>query len=760
MYRLALTSLFIIAFAAQAAFSAQKNILILNSYEQGFAWSDDINKGIWNIFIDSVNINVHILHMNIPTEQMFPSFTGDNSNALLRLSKIKIKFDVIITVDEAAFDFAQKYRNELWNGAPIVSCGINESNLKSLTKKDSLWTGIVEDYNIKGMIDFIKTAQPNVKRIAFVTDRTRFGTYIKNLITDYKNDDPDINIEEWESPAWESLPKFLRYLDTQRDAIVLAGVNFNDSIRSTQKLWKITTEYTNKNSRAPVYTFWNSGVKNGILGGDVIFASVMGENTGKIALAILEGKETGKKNFWDFRKTSNQTVLDEQATIQRNLNPNNFSIETIRLNKSDSWLSKYQKYVSDMQNVVVAQSAIILIICLIFYAYYRFSYRRLLREADQTKNASRAKSTFLANMSHEIRNPLNSILGFSELLLSKNKGEGYNALTDEQSEWVSNIRLSSYLLRDTLNNILDYSKLEVGKIKFEEAEVDIFDLCDELISVCRHYLLYKNNVRLYVMPSLELPRFVIVDAVRLKQVLVNLISNALKFTNSGSVRLEVKPIAFKSAAENNGVNQTTVLFEIIDTGVGISADGLKKIFKPFEQIYSGETRKYNGAGLGLTIANEILANMHSKLTVKSKVGWGSNFHFSLKLESQNSVTYLSEYVFMKSQRVTIYSVDINVLKYLKEAFFAVNAICNDINNEELIFSATDQNLLMAEADSFSDYDFLRIEKIYPRVILFFYEGWKIKQVRAAHPNFEYFSTPVQSGGILSAVSRLYSKNPV
>jgi signal transduction histidine kinase/HPt (histidine-containing phosphotransfer) domain-containing protein len=239
-----------------------------------------------------------------------------------------------------------------------------------------------------------------------------------------------------------------------------------------------------------------------------------------------------------------------------------------------------------------------------------------LREAAETLSFTKTK--FLATMSHEIRIPMNSILGFSELALD-------NAISPKTRDYLSKIKTNVEWLLHIINDILDISKVESGKMEFEKIPFDVH----EMFSSCRTLIMPKaveKNIMLhfYVEPSLG--KKPLGDPVRLRQVLVNLLSNAVKFTNTGMVKLN----AVLRAVDDKTI---TMYFEVKDSGIGMTADQIGKIFEPYTQAGAEITRKYGGTGLGLAITRDIVEMMGGKLTVESTPGIGSKFSFELTFDT-------------------------------------------------------------------------------------------------------------------------------
>ena len=236
---------------------------------------------------------------------------------------------------------------------------------------------------------------------------------------------------------------------------------------------------------------------------------------------------------------------------------------------------------------------------------------------DAAETANRIKTTFLANMSHEIRTPMNSIIGFAELAQQ-------NSSPEKIMEYISNILQSAKWLLQIINDILDISKIESGKITLEYIPFDIHDI----LTHCRmtvNPLIEEKKLSLHCNTDIENNKKLLGDPIRLRQVLINLLSNAAKFTFSGSIKLKVTVVSKTD-------NSVTLHFEINDTGIGMSIDQIEKVYEPFMQADNSVTRRFGGTGLGIPITMNIIEMMGGKLIIESKIGIGSKFSFDLTFE--------------------------------------------------------------------------------------------------------------------------------
>jgi len=291
------------------------------------------------------------------------------------------------------------------------------------------------------------------------------------------------------------------------------------------------------------------------------------------------------------------------------------------INTDSLWQSQNES------NLIIIGSLllVILIIIFLFLSIIRTinNARKDLQQSESelrvaktlAEQANKAKSEFLANMSHEIRTPLNGVIGFTELLQS-------TPLTAVQFQYVKNANASGRNLLGIINDILDFSKIEAGMMELEIIKTDIIDLLNQSADIIK-FSADKKKLELLLNIAPNIPRYAYTDAVRLKQILANLMGNAVKFTEKGEIELKV-------SYENTEGNYGKFSFSVRDTGIGISVAQRSKLFKVFSQADSSVTRKYGGTGLGLVISQMIANKLNSKIEIESEPGMGTTFNFDIE----------------------------------------------------------------------------------------------------------------------------------
>ena len=352
----------------------------------------------------------------------------------------------------------------------------------------------------------------------------------------------------------------------------------------------------------------------------------------------LEGKRIG-----DVVKgiDTNIKKLNEARSVARKSIPYNFELKVYKKDGTPVWLSVSNTPILDANGIIEREIEIINDI-----SERKQAEIQLLEAKEQALQLSKAKEMFLSVMSHEIRTPLNAVIGLTHVLQQDEKLES-------QIQSLNLLEFSSDNLLNLINDILDLSKIEVGKMDLETTPINLSDLLKDIVDSLS-YKANENGVNIKYEIGENVPNLIMADKTRLYQIFINLINNALKFTKKGFVQVAVSLISIQK-------NQTILHFEIEDTGIGIAENKLDSIFEAFTQAETDTARKYGGTGLGLSITKKLIELYNGKIEVKSILGQGTIFYFDLKFDNfrEKIMQHTSEIDFNKLINTRILVVDDN-----------------------------------------------------------------------------------------------------
>lgn len=465
--------------------------------------------------------------------------------------------------------------------------------------------GLLNKYDVERNLELMCSLYPSLEHIAFVSDNTYGGISLQALVKKVMSERKDLSLtlidsrdgEEHAAQLIEGLP---------RNSAVLIGT-WRVGSDGQYLLYSSIDKLLAGNPSLPVFSLTGSGIGSVAIGGYIPEYSTGANRIIQQILAYYRGDREAVR----FVPTAEEYRFDRRKLTQFDIPDYKLPSGSVVVDSVESKLKKYEYFFTVGS---VAFIVLVSFLVFLFFLYYRNKKLKVAiehREAELIEAKERAeesdllKSAFLANMSHEIRTPLNAIVGFSSLLAE----EGISP--EDRAEYNSIIGKNSNLLLTLINDILDISKLETGKIRFTWAKEDIAIICRQAITTTAH--IRKPGVECVFVPSQE-PFVVKTDVQRLMQVLINLLTNAGKFTEKGSITLAYE------VQQGSG----KVLFSVTDTGCGIPREMQGKVFNRFEKLNEFK----QGTGLGLAICKQIIQKMGGDIWIDSDYGGGARFVFS------------------------------------------------------------------------------------------------------------------------------------
>lgn len=618
-----------------------KNVLLVNSYHQGFSWTDSVTSGITSALKLHPEVKFYIENLNA---KEFGQSNFENEKDHIRKKYSGIVFDGILVTDNDALDFAFKYNDCLAPNQPVVFAGI--SNPEDYPLEGTGFYGFKELGNTENVLDFVRKLLPNAKRVLVLTDLTTTGMIYQK---DFQKQASRIGNMEVVFPKVINLDSIYAMVGdaNKYDAAYYLGINL-DAEGNSIDFFSVLDSI---NRRAKIPLFANDPVFNGIgvVGGSYQSGHKTGSEAARMLIQLMNPKfPKPAKHFFEINSDYffDRKILDKYG-ISIDLTPVGSKVihnPGFQESKYFIWIisvlfilllvvfylfqanrktKKAERRISNQFNKVQNQNAEL-----------ELAYQKLgeviaelettntqLKESNisletakkRAEESDNLKSAFLANVSHEIRTPLNSIVGFSSLLSESDLNE------ETRNSYIELIESNSESLLVLIDEIIDLSKIEAQQLtlKFQIFSVDalmtelfrMFELSQKIKSV---------ELRLHrISETKEL--FVYSDRVRVRQILINLLSNALKFTESGYIEFGYFEM------EDNKIQ----LF-VKDTGIGIKAEYQEAVFERFRKLNSDNGKVYRGTGLGLSITKKLVELLGGQITIHSEPGEGSIFFFTLE----------------------------------------------------------------------------------------------------------------------------------
>ncbi len=632
-----------------AAEAAGERVLLINSYHPQYSWTAELTRGVQQV-----------LHRRIDQEDLYIEFLDGRRmvddaayeaalKALLEQKYKRFTPSVIIVSDDYAYEFILNNRQQLFHAdIPVVFCGVNFFNPKFLKGKHNV-TGILEGTAIAQNLDLIQRLQPDVRKIVLLADQTSFGRrMIHNAhavlsLRERQFQKIPAEIEIVDNATMAKLDSLVSHANKNTAFLVL---NIHQTKDGQYFSFERDLARMSRLSKAPIYGMWGSlMINHGATGGMMNDPYQHGQAAARMALEILEGIPAERLPIQPSALFTPQ--LDYQLLEK-------YGIPLSRIPSNTRLYNQPVNYFQEHRDVILTSAAaiaalLLVIIILTLMNQQRLKATHLLRDLnlaldnrvaqrtrelantnlklkqarDQAESANEAKSQFLATMSHEIRTPMNGIMSLLELLQS-------NPDEQERKQMLTTVNESTSSLLTILNDILDMSKLEAGKFELEKRPFDPArvsqSVVDTLVSAA-----HQKKVLLTASIGHDLPRAVLGDAGRLRQILFNLLSNALKFSSKnvamdGQVELILKLVVPEEQ------HKVILSWTIRDNGIGMTPETVAKLFQPYTQAEATTAGKFGGTGLGLSISQQLTSLMQGTIVARSVYGQGSEFELTLPFE--------------------------------------------------------------------------------------------------------------------------------
>ena len=467
--------------------------------------------------------------------------------------------------------------------------------------------GYVYEYDVDKNIELMRRFYPDMRRVAFISDNTYGGLSMQALVKKEMEKYPDLETIWLDGRTETFMEVSERMRRLPQNTCVLLGTWRVDCTES-YVIGNTTYMLRDANPTLPVFTIASVGLGHWALGGYTPEYHAVGKNIGAVTYDFLD---KGDREGVDLVTIPGNYTFDIKRLHEFKLDSLNLPQGAVLVNKTPSFYEQYKYWV-----IGVVSAFMFLIACFLIAIYYiirinhlkhnlEVSGEELLVAKEKAEESNRLKTAFLANMSHEIRTPLNAIVGFSSVLVSDDSSPA------EKEQYCDIIQKNSDLLLHLINDILDISRMESGKIKFVWEECNVVELCQTALSTAEYG---RKTSALFLFETPVASLVIKTDAQRLKQVLINLLSNAAKFTPSGSIKLAIAIDKQHQQLE----------LSVSDTGCGIPSDKSDRVFERFEKL-----NEYSqGTGLGLAISRLIVENLGGKIWVDKDYTEGARFVFT------------------------------------------------------------------------------------------------------------------------------------
>ncbi len=584
-------------------------VLVVHSYAHEYGWTKGQHAG----FVDTLTADLGVAAV-ISTEHLDSKRRGyDAAWAEAMAEHLKTKYAgyqpaAIYVTDDNALLFARDYLRRLFPASPIFFSGINDT-----TTADSLdpayFTGVYEEKRARPNLEWLLQLDPGARRLAVVGDGSNTAAAIERAVR------LDLAAFPQLQPTFLGEPRLDRVLDALRtgppqDVLLTSVGGMTDPQGAVLPL--ATSLAALAKAGRHVLSMEDGYVQQGVLGGSVTHGPRQGAEAARLMLQFLHGRPVAQiprvresPNTWLF----DDAVLEAQGL---RLTPA-LAAQATLLHPRASFLDAHHDLIEASLYTLVTLLFVVILAALVVVSRKN---RALSQATLAAEAASRAKGRFLAMMSHEIRTPLNGILGMAQLLQFPEATEG------DRREYVATILESGGLLLGLLNDALDFSKIEADRLELKPTTVEPPQVLASTLALFGEQA-QTGRVRVTSAWAGPVGQRYLADEGRLRQMLSNLVSNALKFTREGAVRVEATEVTRDASG-------ATLEFSVADTGIGIAPEQLPLLFQPFSQLDASNTRAYGGTGLGLSIVRRLAESMGGTAGVTSAPGKGSRFWFRVR----------------------------------------------------------------------------------------------------------------------------------
>jgi signal transduction histidine kinase len=770
--------------------NTSKKVLLINSYHIGYPWTDSITAGVISVLGKTENIDLYVENLDGKRYEDTSYF-----QKLFKIYQIKYKpgmFDIVILSDNLALDFSLSYGKLLYGDVPVVFCGVGNPEQYNLAHIP--YYGVLEKGMDCPVLKMIGAMLPNLKNFYFISDKTQNGLLdiprkkeLASCLPSYVNSH---FIDDIEIDSLFSLVKTFK----RTDALLLISLQ-RDKHGTPLNYGRVTTQLCSI-SPAPVFCNYFSNIGKGAIGGCFVSPFEQGKLSADIALNIL---------FTPNYKPQKILIPSTEYRFDYNV-LQKFGIKKSSLPKGSILLNEPEHVYKKYKNVILTTLTVFAILITIIVLMIENIIRRkrserivikqyneiqkqnqeiesanqhlndtlaelesinetlnevndeLVKAKEHAEESDRLKTSFLQNMSHEIRTPMNAIMGFSDLLIeqynNKPKIEQYSTIINQRC----------YDLLDIINDILDISKIESGQLTVNIEECDLTELFAELTSFFKAHQkrMGKQHIKFTLQALCESTGNVIsTDKVKLKQIFINLISNAFKFTKNGQIEGGCK---FDTNHK--------LLFYVSDTGIGIARNKQKAIFERFTQLNHTLSSNIGGTGLGLSIVKGLVGLLGGEIILESEPDKGSTFTFTIPFKTIHPLPqdHISkeepeEYHFF-NKTILLVEDDIYNAQYIKEILNNTSSeIIHCLLGKEAVQIALSQkidiilmDIRLPDIDGYEATRQIRQHKPHIKIIAqTAYASISEKQIALDAGYNDYISKPINKDLFLAMIGRNLSK---